>query len=420
MKLFNTRSQRIDEFRPKNDPITLYACGITPYDTTHLGHAFTYSAVDVLIRYLKSQDYKVNYVQNVTDIDDDILNKAAKEEKDWRELGKEWTLHFIRDMQSLNIIAPDHYPFASEMIPQIIEMVQTLLEKQLAYERAGSVYFSVERWPAYGDLSRIAPGRMLTLANQHGNHPADPNKHNPIDFVLWQNQGNEEPAWESPWGMGRPGWHIECSAMARHFLGDQVDIHAGGADLLFPHHESETVQSEAVTDQRPFVHSWMHVAMVGYQGEKMSKSLGNLVLVRDLLEDYTPDVVRLHLAKHHYRESWEYQASEMQASAEQMEHLLAALTPVDGHGEPLDAELNRLAFAQALDDDLNTPQALAVLFLSAGQITGAAGQERPVNDAQELLRSLASVLGFRLDSEATHSSVLAGWNRHARRIEERE
>ena len=417
MKLYNTRTQRIDEFRPQGDPITLYTCGITPYDTTHLGHAFTYSAVDVLIRFLESQGHSVMYVQNVTDIDDDILRKAREVGTGWQQLGVEWTLHFIRDMQSLNMCAPDYYPLATEMIPQIIEMVQTLLEKQLAYEREGNVYFSVERWPAYGDLSRVAPGQMLAIANEHGNHPADPHKHNPIDFVLWQTQQEGEPAWPSPWGPGRPGWHTECSAMAKYFLGEQIDIHAGGADLIFPHHESEAVQSEAATGRRPFVRYWMHVAMVGYQGEKMSKSLGNLVLVRDLLEEFTPDVVRLHLVQHHYRQPWEYEKAELAESAKQLELLLYALTRFGGHAEVLDAEASRIAFAAALADDLNTPQALKVLFQLAGEITSAAQQGLQVNDAQDLLQSLGSVLGLRLDAEATESSVMAGWNRHLRHIE---
>lgn len=417
MNLYNTRTQRIEPFSPQSTPITLYTCGITPYATTHLGHAFTYSVVDIWIRFLEAQGATVTYVQNVTDIDDDILRKAREVHTDWQALGIACTKDFIHDMQSLNIRAPDHFPRASMMVPQIIEMIEILLTKQLAYERGGNVYFAIDRWPAYGDLSRVPGNQMLALANAHGNYPTDPDKHDPLDFVLWQKQATGEPAWSSPWGPGRPGWHIECSAMARHFLGEQLDLHAGGADLLFPHHESEVVQSEAVTGQRPFVRHWLHVAMVEYEGKKMSKSLGNLVFVRKLLGEYQPDAVRLYLAKHHYRQPWTYSAAELAESARQLDLLIYALTQFGGHGEPLVADMHRVAFVQALADDLATPQALAVLFQLAGEIVDAAQQGRQVNEAQALLQELGSVLGLRLDAAATESRVMAGWNRHLLQLE---
>ncbi len=417
MNLYNTRTQRVDPFRFQNDPITIYTCGITPYDTTHIGHAFTYSTVDVLIRFLESQGHPVNYVQNVTDIDDDILRKAQETGRDWQELGTACTADFIHDMQSLNIRAPEHFPRASEMITPIIAMIETLLAKQMAYVSEGSVYFSIDRWPAYGDLSRLPGNKMLTIANERGNNPTDPDKHAPLDFVLWQKQAPGEPAWPSPWGAGRPGWHIECSAMAHHFLGDQIDLHAGGADLIFPHHESEVAQSEAATGRRPFVQHWLHVAMVEYEGQKMSKSLGNLVFVRDLLGRYSPDAVRLHLIKHHYRQSWSYSEVEMGESARQLDLLLYALTRFGGHGESLEVESSSVAFSQALADDLNTPQALHILFQMAEQITNAAQRGSQVNDAQSLLQGLAAVVGLRLDAEATESQVMADWNRHLLHIE---
>jgi len=238
LKLYNTRSQQLEELKPQGDFVTMYVCGITPYDTTHLGHAFTYTTADILIRHLESQGHRVKYVQNVTDIDDDILRKAQETGADWQSLGNEWTAHFIRDMQSLNVRAPDYFPRATEMMAQIGDMVQALVDKGVAYESAGNVYFAVDAWPTYGQLSHLPRTELLPVANERGNRPDDPHKRDPLDFVLWQAQAPGEPAWDSPWGPGRPGWHIECSAMASHFLGETIDVHGGGADLVFPHHES--------------------------------------------------------------------------------------------------------------------------------------------------------------------------------------
>ncbi len=306
MKLYNSLSRRIERFEPSSDPITVYVCGITPYDTTHIGHAFTYASADILIRFLEFQGYRVRYVQNVTDIDDDILKRAAEVKEDWRHLGDRWTAHFIQDMIALNVRPPEHFPRATDVIPQIIEWVEKLILADVAYVQGQSVYFSIDAWPEYGQLCRASYEEMLPIANERGNNPKDPNKRDPLDFVLWQAQAPGEPAWDSPWGPGRPGWHIECSTMATQFLGETIDIHSGGADLLFPHHESEIAQVEAVTTKTPFTRFWMHVAMVRFEGEKMSKSLGNLVMVRDLLDDWTPDALRLYLGSHHYREAWQF------------------------------------------------------------------------------------------------------------------
>jgi len=417
MKLYNTHSQQVEEFKPVGEPVTIYVCGITPYDTTHMGHAFTYTTADILIRCLEAQGYTVNYVQNVTDIDDDILRKANEAGEDWQALGSRWTMHFIRDMQSLNVRAPDHFPRASEMIAPIIEMVQTLLATNIAYEREGNVYFAVSRWPDYGALSHIPQNEMLSIANQHGNRPDDPHKRDPLDFVLWQAQASGEPAWDSPWGQGRPGWHIECSAMATHLLGATIDVHCGGADLVFPHHESEIAQSEAVTGQKPFARFWLHAAMVRYEGEKMSKSLGNLVLVRDLLSTYSPDVLRYYLAQHHYRQPWEYHAIELVQAEQAVQKLLGALVQFGGHGEVFDATPAQAAFTEALVDDLDTSKALDVLARLADQITAAAQQSQQVTAAQDTLQALGSIIGLRLDAQATDAKVMAGWNRHLRQFE---
>src|SRR5258706_10644421 len=262
----------------------MYVCGVTPYDTTHLGHAFTFLAFDVLARYLRFRGYQTITVQNVTDVDDDIMRKSAELGLAWDELVRREITKLKADMKALNIKEPDHYPYASGEIPKIIEMVSALLAKGYAYERNGSVYYDVRKDPDFGALGHMDYAEMLATANQRGNFPDDPNKRDPLDFVLWQAAKPGEPTWPSPWGPGRPGWHIECSAMSMRYLGPKIDIHSGGADLIFPHHTCEIAQSEHYTGQKPFVRYWFHIAMVELAGEKMSKSLGNMIFVTDLLK----------------------------------------------------------------------------------------------------------------------------------------
>ncbi|TMC64982.1 MAG: cysteine--tRNA ligase, partial [Chloroflexota bacterium] len=310
MKLFNTLTQSLEEFVPIDEnAVRMYVCGITPYDTTHLGHAFTYVIFDTLIRYLEFRGRKVKYVQNVTDVDDDVLRKAKELGMAWDELGRRETERFLSDMDALNVRRPNVYARATQEIPVMIEIIQTLLAEGYAYESAGYVYFSVKRDPEFGRMARAIGlndyHAMLTIANERGNFPDDPRKQDPLDFVLWQAQAPGEPAWPSPWGPGRPGWHIECSAMSMHYLGPQIDIHGGGADLAFPHHTSEIAQSEHFTGKRPFSRIWMHTGMVHQDGEKMSKSLGNLTLVSDLLKEHSADAIRITLLNHHYRYPWE-------------------------------------------------------------------------------------------------------------------
>ena len=285
MKLFNTLTGTTDIFKtlqPKQ--VSIYVCGITPYDTTHLGHAFTYTQFDVLIRFLQFQGYEVNYTQNITDIDDDILKKAKEVNKNWQELGTFWTNKFTKDMKSLNNIPPTHYVKATETIPTIIEIIEKLESDGFAYEKNGNIYFDVQKDPEYGKLSKYNREQMIKLSKDRGADPEDPNKRDSLDFILWQKSKTEEPYWNSKWSKGRPGWHIECSAMVYKCLGKKIDVHGGGSDLRYPHHESEIAQSEAFTGQQPFSQIWMHIGMVEYQGEKMSKSLGNLVMVSDLLK----------------------------------------------------------------------------------------------------------------------------------------
>lgn len=415
MKLYNALSRSIEDFTPHQDNVTVYVCGITPYDTTHLGHAFTYTVFDVLIRYLEYKGHKVRYVQNVTDIDDDILRKAAEVGKDWLTLGNQWTAHFINDMQALNVRPPDHFPRATDVIAEIIDIVQCLIGTGVAYEAGGSVYFQVAAWPDYGELSGLPGDEMLAVANERGNRPDDPNKRHPLDFVLWQAQAPGEPAWDSPWGPGRPGWHIECTTMSTSLLGDTIDIHGGGGDLLFPHHESEIAQAECATGTKPFVRFWMHAAMVHHDGEKMSKSLGNLVMIRDLIKTWSPNALRLYLAGHHYRDIWSHD-DETLAQAEALAHKIEAAMNVIGGGDaPFDPALARAEFEAALDNDLDTPAAQAALDVFAGAIVQAGLAGHSVESAQTALREMGQVFGLYFDTEP-EARVTAGWNEYLKRF----
>jgi cysteinyl-tRNA synthetase len=276
MNLYNSATRSVEPFVIHDNHVGIYVCGVTPYDTTHAGHVFTFLTFDILVRFLRYLGVDVTYVQNVTDIDDDILRKAKELGTTWDELGNREIERFLADMGRLNALPFDHFVRATESTPTMIDLIQKLVDRGLAYESGGSVYFSVASDPEFGKLSRIPPGEMLAVANERGNVPDDPNKRDPLDFILWQAAKPGEPTWDSPWGAGRPGWHIECSAMSIQQLGETVDIHGGGADLIFPHHECEIAQSENATGVKPFARLWMHAAMVEYLGEKMSKSLGNL------------------------------------------------------------------------------------------------------------------------------------------------
>ncbi len=395
MKLFNTLTQSLEAFVPIDNIVRIYVCGVTPYDTTHLGHAFTYVSFDTLIRYLEFLGYRVKYVQNVTDIDDDILRKARELGMAWDELGRRETERYLHDMDSLNVRRPDVYPRATEETPAMIEIIQVLLAKGYAYESNGNVYYSVRQDPDFGVMARAIGlndyHAMLTIANERGNFPDDPRKRDPLDFVLWQAQAPGEPAWPSPWGPGRPGWHIECSAMSIHYLGPQLDIHGGGADLAFPHHTCEIAQSEHFTGKAPFARFWMHTGMVHQDGEKMSKSLGNLTLVSNLLEKYSADAIRVTLLNHLYRCPWECFPDDLQVATEIVGQFQQVRKLVGEHTEGQDTVLSG-RFHAAMKNDLNTPEALLLLH-QAAETTLA---NHDLNTGAEVLR-LASVLGLRLD-----------------------
>jgi L-cysteine:1D-myo-inositol 2-amino-2-deoxy-alpha-D-glucopyranoside ligase len=378
MRLRNTETNVIQPLEPTAPPVGIYVCGITPYDTTHLGHAFTYVVFDVLVRALRAAGAAVRYVQNVTDIDDDIIRRARELGITWDRLAAKETALYEEDMAALNVLAPDVFPTASQTIAKIIALVGTLEAQGHAYVREGNVYFRVGSVADYGRLSRLSREEMIRLSAERGADPTDPRKQDPLDFLLWQASAPGDPRWESPWGVGRPGWHIECSAMALEHLGPQVDVHGGGSDLIYPHHESEIAQSESVTGVRPFARIWTHVGMLRYHGEKMSKSLRNLVLVRDLLRRYDADGIRVLLLRHHYREAWEYTEDQLDDAAAWTRRLCeAASRSQNTNGE------SALAVRAALEDDMDTARALRVL-------------EEAVVGGDGGWRAAADLLGLRL------------------------
>jgi len=396
MRLFNTQTGEVERFSARDNQVGIYVCGVTPYDTTHAGHAFTFLTFDILTRYLRSQGLDVTYVQNVTDIDDDILRKAKELGTTWDDLGRRETEKFRKDMTDLNALDPDHYVRATDHVAEMVEIIKPLIEKGFAYEKNGSVYFSVASDPEFGKLSHIPRDKMLAIANERGNTPDDPNKQDPLDFIMWQAASPGEPTWESPWGPGRPGWHIECSAMARTYLGDTIDVHGGGSDLIFPHHECEIAQSENATGEKPFARFWVHAGMVEYQGEKMSKSLGNLVLARDLLGEYSSDAIRLYLFSHHYRTPWEFIDDEMAEYEALANDLREAVEfPAYGIDDEVDVSMLRERFFNALDEDLDTPDAVEALA-EMGKAILEAPEDEDVRRAQRALRECAEVFGLSL------------------------
>jgi cysteinyl-tRNA synthetase len=368
IRLYNTESRRVEDVTEQD--LGLYVCGVTPYDTSHLGHAFTYVMFDVLIRFLRFCGRRVTYVQNVTDIDDDVLLRAAKLGEDWQALGNREYASFREQMSALGNLDPDVAPRATQHIPEMLEIVQGLIARGLAYENEGSVYFEVAKDDNFGRLFREPYQAMLEIANERGNFPADPLKRDPLDFVLWQHEKPGEPKWVSPWGAGRPGWHIECSAMAMKYLGQTVTIHGGGDDLVFPHHDAEIAQSEGYTGVR-FVRHWMHTGMV-YCGEhKMSKSLGNMVFVGDLLKSYSADALRLHLLSHPYARPWDHPQGAPVPTEELAKSLAKAFADA-GDATPDEIVQYSGDFETALANDLNTVAAIHALEALAAKAEPAA------------------------------------------------
>ena len=361
MQLYDTAKQEIVDFAP-NPTVLMYTCGITPYDATHLGHAFTFISYDILQRRLIDMGHQVKCVRNVTDVDDPLFAKARELGVHYLDLAAGEEARFESDMTALNALPVHSTPRASSAIPDIRGFIGMVIDRGFAYESGGSVYFDVEKFPQFGSVSHFSRETMIALARERGGNVDDPHKRNPLDFVLWHPSASDEPSWDTMWGAGRPGWHIECSALALRELGTTIDLHGGGSDLIFPHHECERAQSEAATGQ-PFVKHWMHVAMVSMDGHKMSKSRGNLVFVDKLRTQHDPMVIRLGLIEHHYRTEWEWDDGLMARNESRLAKWKSMAHVGDAHG---DAGL--LAEVRAsLDNDLDTPTAVALIDVAASK-----------------------------------------------------
>lgn len=397
MQLYSSLSATKDPFIiPTDRPVTLYVCGVTPYDTTHIGHARTFLTFDLLIRYLRFKGATVRYCQNVTDVDDPLYERARRDNVSWQALTEQQVAQMVEDCHELNISPPDFFPRASQEIPGMIAVIERLVELGHAYPIDGHVYFSVKTDPNFGAMARMGYDELLTTANERGNKPDDPRKQDPLDFVLWQTGQPGDPTWESPWGAGRPGWHIECSAMATRYLGPQLDIHGGGRDLLFPHHPCEIAQTEPVTGISPFARFWMHAGLVWLDGEKMSKSRGNMVFARDALKEHGPNVLRWYLLSGHYREDFFYERAEVSGASSHLTRISEALAAQGGSGVSLDISKIYDELIAALDDDLDTPLALSLLDTMANAIRSAVAEGRVVSAAQQSLAELMAMLGFQL------------------------
>ncbi|MFD0566833.1 cysteine--1-D-myo-inosityl 2-amino-2-deoxy-alpha-D-glucopyranoside ligase [Kitasatospora saccharophila] len=377
LRIYDTATSSVREVVPTGPTARLYACGITPYDATHLGHAATYNTFDLVQRVWKDGGHDVLYVQNVTDVDDPLLERAVATGQDWTELAERETALFREDMTALRMLPPAHYVGAVESIPWIVPLVQRLLASGAAYELDGDVYFSVESDPRFGEVSGLTREQMLPVFAERGGDPERTGKKNPLDALLWLSARPGEPAWETELGRGRPGWHIECVAIALEFLGMDFDIQGGGSDLSFPHHEMGAAHAQVALGEHPYARAYVHAGMVGLDGHKMSKSRGNLVFVSALRRDgVDPAAIRLALLAHHYRSDWEWTAADLDTALDRLATWRSAVSRPDGPpAEALLAEVRA-----ALADDLDAPAALAAVDRWAatartegGEDTGAPG-----------------------------------------------
>ncbi len=398
LRVYNTLSRHLEEFKPiKEGQVGLYVCGLTVYDHMHIGHARTYIAFDVIVRYLRYRGYAVNYVQNVTDVDDKIVKRANERGINPLELSRAYAETSLEDASRLGLLKADAYPKVSENIPEIIAVVRALVKNRHAYVAGGDVYFDVSAFPDYGKLSNQNPERLSEHRIEH-----NPQKKTPIDFSLWKKSEEGELGFKSPWGYGRPGWHIECSAMSRKHLGDQFDIHGGALDLIFPHHENEIAQSESLTGKKPFVKYWLHTGFLYSSGEKMSKSLGNIISVREFLKKHSAGAFRLFVLMTHYRSPLDYSEDKIVNAEGALRRLRnfraelrAYLSKANREGsytvQRISGELKE-DFVRYLNDDFNTPEAVAAVFEAVKKINSvltsgesAASLERALSVFDELM-----------------------------------
>ncbi len=395
MKIYNTLTRKKEEFIPREPgKVGMYVCGMTVYDYCHIGHARVMVVFDTIARYFRHKGYQLTYVRNVTDIDDKIINRANENGEDFTALTERFIQAMHEDERALNVLSPDIEPRASQSIDDILRMIQTLLDKDLAYVGTnGDVFYAVNKFKGYGKLS----GKNLADLQAGERVDVDTAKRDPLDFVLWKMAKSGEPSWDSPWGQGRPGWHIECSAMSTCCLGNHFDIHGGGMDLQFPHHENEIAQSEGATGEK-FVNYWLHNGFVRVDNEKMSKSLGNFFTVREVLKKYKPEVIRFFILQSHYRSPLNYSDRQLTEANTALTRLYMALDGVSVEdSEPI--AKYQASFDEAMDDDFNTPVALSVLFELAKELNKAK-QDNEVNESKRFagcLKQFGHLLGILQD-----------------------
>ncbi len=408
IQLYNSLTRKKEDFTPMGDEVKMYVCGVTVYDESHLGHALSSIVFDVLDRYLEYRGYKVRKVQNFTDVDDKIINRANADGVSWEQITEKYIESFFKSADGLNVRRATVHPKATEDMPEIIALIEKLIEGGDAYELNGSVYYRVRNKSDYGKLSGQNIDQMLDASRGE----LESGKENPADFALWKAVKPDQPKWDSPWGDGRPGWHIECSAMAFKHLGEQIDIHGGGLDLIFPHHENEIAQSESASGKTPFSNVWMHNGLLRIaNGQEMSKSLGNAFNVNSALEEFSSDAIRLWILQSHYRTNPLLDKKLIGDAERSIRRVRQAVQAADaaevGSGEPLDASGFKRRFEEAMDDDLNTPQALAAIFDLCRKMNRARTDRADVSAAAEVVRELTAVLGFTLEAPPQSSDGLS-------------
>jgi cysteinyl-tRNA synthetase len=392
LRFYNSLTNQKEDFIPiREGEVSMYVCGMTVYDSCHLGHARAMMAFDILVRYLKNQGYKVKFVRNITDVDDKIIERATKNNESIGELTQRTIASMQEDFSQLGLLLPNTEPRATDYIPGMIEMIEGLIQKGHAYHSpGGDVFFAVRTFPEYGKLSN----KNIDDLNPGARIAEDDSKKDPLDFVLWKSAKEGEPSWDSPWGQGRPGWHIECSVMSFENLGEHFDIHGGGPDLLFPHHENEIAQSECASGNK-FANYWLHSGLLKINGEKMSKSLGNFAMLKDLFISYHPEVIRYYLVSSHYRSSLNFDQESLNQARSALTRLYQALTSMEGEGNELDQDMmNQFSFV--MNDDLNTPEALSLLFQLAKSINNAPDPKQKMKYGATL-KKLSGVLGLLQD-----------------------
>jgi cysteinyl-tRNA synthetase len=404
MRLYDTLSGQLHDFDSPNGQVRMYVCGITPYSSSHIGHAMSAVSFDVVRRYLEFRGYDVRHVQNFTDIDDKMIAAANERGIEVSDLAYSNIQEYIDAMGALNVAPAHEYPRATQEIDKIVEIIQTLINKGYAYAIDGDVYFRVRRDDDYGKLSHRSIDDLLSGARVE----VDERKEDVLDFALWKSQKPDEPAWDSPWGPGRPGWHIECTAMSIKYLGESIDIHGGGEDLVFPHHENEIAQSESFTDVEPFSRFWLHNGMLRLGVEKMSKSLGNIISLPEALDRFDPQALRLFFLSSHYRSPLFYSEEVVRSQERALQRLRGALRVDSGDSPEVEPDSFRARFVEAMDDDLNTPRALAALFDLAREINRGRERGADVSSAQDTLSDLAAILGLDLSVSTDDAEASAG------------